>query len=524
MKVMEELLAEGLIGWLFILIIVVSSVLGVHYYLSTRRYYQLARKIPAPPGLPIIGHALDFLKGTEEVFHNVWDTIIDGDVCKLWLGSRLLVFIRNPADVELVLSSRTHLCRPSENNYFEPWQGDGINTVSGCKWKAYRQLIAPIFQLPEIFEPILRYNSRTFENKLFKSIGKDVDCYNYMSESVMEVLLVSILGDNNNTDESKNYSQAIQKLSKIIRCKQNKLWFYPVLIFNLTKLAKLQKNLLVIISRFTRQAVKKRKEVLIKHRQPKDGYIFENQNSDTENNNNNTDCMKEAKRSLSLLDLLMEISNNGITLMDCEVQNQVDALMLEGHNTTALSGSYFLKIMADRPDVQEKCVAELNEIFGDSDRPVTLEDTLEMKYLERCLMETLRIYPPVSFIARELQEDLRLASTNLTIPAETTVMIDVKKVHMNKDLYSSPDAFDPDNFLLENCVSRHYYSFIPFSAGPKSCIGRKYSIFILKVLISSVLRKYRILPASHKESMKPKVLKWTDELLIRLELRKEKKF
>lgn len=51
---------------------------------------------------------------------------------------------------------------------------------------------------------------------------------------------------------------------------------------------------------------------------------------------------------------------------------------------------------------------EVDAIFGDSDRPCTFQDTLEMKYLERCIMETLRMYPPVPAIAREIQQDLPL--------------------------------------------------------------------------------------------------------------------
>lgn len=63
-------------------------------------------------------------------------------------------------------------------------------------------------------------------------------------------------------------------------------------------------------------------------------------------------------------------------------------------------------------NIQDKVIQELDEIFGDSDRPATFQDTLEMKYLERCLMETLRMYPPVPIIARQLKEDLKLCNFN----------------------------------------------------------------------------------------------------------------
>lgn len=65
-------------------------------------------------------------------------------------------------------------------------------------------------------------------------------------------------------------------------------------------------------------------------------------------------------------------------------------------------------MMGCHPDIQEKVIQELDDIFGDSDRPVTFQDTLEMKYLERCLMETLRMYPPVPVIARTINTDLKL--------------------------------------------------------------------------------------------------------------------
>lgn len=58
--------------------------------------------------------------------------------------------------------------------------------------------------------------------------------------------------------------------------------------------------------------------------------------------------------------------------------------------------------------IQDKVIEELDQIFGDSDRPATFQDTLEMKYLERCLMETLRMYPPVPIIARHLKQDITL--------------------------------------------------------------------------------------------------------------------
>lgn len=114
------------------------------------------------------------------------------------------------------------------------------------------------------------------------------------------------------------------------------------------------------------------------------------------------------KKRMAFLDLMIEASQNGVVINDEEIKEQVDTIMFEGHDTTAAGSSFFLCMMGVHQEVQDKVVQELNEIFGDSDRPATFADTLEMKYLERCLMETLRLYPPVPIIARELQQDLKL--------------------------------------------------------------------------------------------------------------------
>lgn len=65
-----------------------------------------------------------------------------------------------------------------------------------------------------------------------------------------------------------------------------------------------------------------------------------------------------------------------------------------------------------------------------------------------------------------------LASENHVIPAGATVVVGTFKLHRREDIYPNPEKFDPDNFLPERTANRHYYAFIPFSAGPRSCVGQ----------------------------------------------------
>lgn len=169
----------------------------------------------------------------------------------------------------------------------------------------------------------------------------------------------------------------------------------------------------------------------------------------------------------------------------------------QGHDTTAAGSSFALCVLGARMDVQDRVMQEINQIFQGSDRHCTFADTVEMKYLERVILESLRLYPPVPVISREVTQDVKLgmcikivfnayltsvfaASGDYSIPANSTVIIAQYMMHRNEEYYPNPLEFNPDRFLPEECQKRHYYSFIPFSAGPRSCVGT--SIGFLKFL------------------------------------------
>lgn len=203
------------------------------------------------------------------------------------------------------------------------------------------------------------------------------------------------------------------------------------------------------------------------------------------------------KNRLAFLDLMIESTYCGVNITDHEIKEEVDTIMFEGHDTTAACASFALCLLACYPHVQERLFEEQKLIFGDVKRAATFADTTQMHYLERVILETIRLYPPVPAIAREVDENIPLASRPLTIPAGATVVICTFKIHRREDLYKDPLVFNPDRW--NEMEQRNYYGFIPFSAGPRSCVGRKYAMLKLKILLSTVCRNY-IIQSSCKES------------------------
>ena len=122
--------------------------------------------------------------------------------------------------------------------------------------------------------------------------------------------------------------------------------------------------------------------------------------------------------------------------------------------------------------MQEMVVQELNEVFGDSDRPCTMEDASKLKYLEACIKEGLRLYPSVPIIERTISEDVEVDGHQ--IPAGASISLLFYALHRNEDFFQDALKFKPERFLQQDNSEgqKHPYAFVPFSAGPRNCIGR----------------------------------------------------
>jgi len=122
-----------------------------------------------------------------------------------------------------------------------------------------------------------------------------------------------------------------------------------------------------------------------------------------------------------------------------------------------------------------------------------------MEYLDRVLKESMRIYPPVPFISRELSEDLTL--DGVTHLKGSLVNIHIIDIHRDPEIYPEPEKFDPDRFLPENCSARSNFAFIAFSAGMRNCIGQKFAMLELKVMLTKIIKNFKISPITKREEI-----------------------
>uniref|UniRef100_A0A1B6CX22 Cytochrome P450 n=1 Tax=Clastoptera arizonana TaxID=38151 RepID=A0A1B6CX22_9HEMI len=182
----------GVTSLFFYLLVPALALWFTYYRMGRRRLYELADKIPGPQGYPLIGNALEFTGGAHRIFENVYTQSFQFEnVVKMWVGPRLFVFLTDPRDVEIILSSHVHIDKSPEYRFFEPWLGNGLLISTGEKWRAHRKLIAPTFHLNVLksFIDLFNQNSREVVRKMLKESGKEFDCHDYMSECTVEILL-----------------------------------------------------------------------------------------------------------------------------------------------------------------------------------------------------------------------------------------------------------------------------------------------------------------------------------------------
>ena len=123
-----------------------------------------------------------------------------------------------------------------------------------------------------------------------------------------------------------------------------------------------------------------------------------------------------------------------------------------------------------------------------------MDNLRELKYLEACIKEALRIRPPVHewFRAHPSGEYLNIKKKKYFIEPSASIFNVTYFIHMDPAHFEEPEKFRPERFLGEH--KRHPFSFIPFSAGARNCIGQKFAMMELKIVLSMLLRTFKFTP------------------------------
>nr|XP_015835227.1 PREDICTED: uncharacterized protein LOC660088 [Tribolium castaneum] len=466
-------------------------------------------KIPGPPPIPFFGNILEFTSTTVVLDIMMKYMKIYGGVVKFHGGpidKTLLVSDYN--FLENVLSSTKILNKTDDYKFLHSWLGTGLLTSAGPKWKKHRRILTPAFhfKILEQFIDVFESAGNKLVKKLEKVVGKDsVDIYPFVTLCTLDIICETAMGIKINAQDNgeSEYVRSVKQMCKIIIERSFSLLQMINLTYPLTKNFYIEKNALKILHQQTNSVINQRRQEL------------KNQSKNIEQEND-----LGTKTRKAFLDLILEATVDGRPLTDTEIREEVDTFMFEGHDTTASAISFALFCLATHPEVQARALEEQKALFGDTKNPTpTYTDLQNMKYLEQVIKEALRLYPSVPFHGRKTNEAVEF-NNGTVVPKDVTITVFTYGIHRNPEYFKDPEKFDPSRF--DTIDGKLPYSFIPFSAGPRNCIGQKFAMLELKSTLSKVVRKFELRPATpeHKLQLTAEtVLKSVNGIKISLKLR-----
>ncbi|XP_077563278.1 cytochrome P450 3A41-like [Haemaphysalis longicornis] len=180
------------------------------------------------------------------------------------------------------------------------------------------------------------------------------------------------------------------------------------------------------------------------------------------------------------------------TLTEDEAMAQCVLFFVAGQDTTASAISYTFYLLAIHPDIQERLRKEVDECFDAHGEHPSLDVVTKLNYLHCVVSEALRMYPPGSRIERSTIGDYALGDTGIKLKKGDVVGVPVYAMHHDPQYFPDPFTFNPERFSDENVGSIQPYTYLPFGAGPRNCIGMRFALQAVKLCVLHTIRNVQL--------------------------------
>ncbi|XP_034239104.1 cytochrome P450 4C1-like [Thrips palmi] len=486
------------------------------------RFLAALRGVPGPRALPLLGNALQ-LTGTQEDFFKLMGTCARayGPMFRLWVGTRPFIFLHSAEAVQPILNSGEHIDKSPDYKFVEAWVGQGLVTSTGNKWRNRRKLLTPAFHsgvLGDFLEPLRREAGILADKMLIHLGGAPFDIVPYAKLAALDVICDTALGKHVGAQRNANnaYVVAIDRITSIVQRRFITPWLKPEALFRLTELGRLQAKCVQVIHGFTSRVYEARKQELERQcaKQFAKGTLQQTLpelQGDQPGQPATPGCMpvpvpvapkpeRRSGRRLAMLDLLLDLKTKGADLTDADIKEEVDTFTFAGHDTTAAGFSWCLYVLGQHADVQDRIVREWREALLQAGGELSVRDLVRLDYMECCIKEVLRLYPVVPLIARDIRHPVSILGED--IPAGCTVLVNAFLLHRDPRFFPDPERFDPERFRGDGDGPRHPFAYVPFSAGSRNCIGQRFAMLELKVLLGTVLDRFHVASADPQNALR----------------------
>jgi cytochrome P450 len=415
--------------------------------------------LPAgPKGLPIVGNTLQFqrdplmfMRRTQQQF---------GRMAHLRLGTETVVAFFRPEHIRYFLMEHPrNFIKPNLGNgaNLKAFLGDGLLTTDGEFHRQQRRLVQPAFHKKHVegyADVMVQFTQEMLETW---QAGTEIDMARSMQQLTLRIILKSLF----NIDSPAQATTLGHAFNDVINNTQRRY----------TALAKLERRLPLAQNRRREAGARTIDDFVY-------GLI--------------TQRRVEGQDVGDVLSMLLDAQDEGNTMTDKQVHDQVLTFVAAGHETAQNTLSWTFYLLSQHPTVYEKLLAELQTVLAG--RTPTVADLASLPYLEWVINESWRYYPPAWLQGRRALEAFDLDGYHF--PANTVALVSQWVTHNLLDIWGDPENFRPERWDPASEQKVSHGAYFPFGGGPRICIGMPFAEMETKLLVASILQRFlpRLVP------------------------------
>ncbi|XP_015784399.1 cytochrome P450 4C1-like [Tetranychus urticae] len=451
----------------------------------------------------------------------------DKSVFVVWLTWFPVVICKDYRSAQLFLGNRNNLEKGWFYNFLDPRFKNGLIGATLDKWSKRRKLVLPALnrRAMENFVPIVVNSCHSLINDLTSTSSCPIDIkdpiylatFNIICQLVMGVQVLPSKASFSSSSSSIPLSslssvkfpsliEAITSFTKPIMSRVVNPLFRLDWLFHCTSLGKTYRHHVNIFNTFSNQAITNRLKTIQSTRP----HSVNHRPSDLEQTFSGLEYNSMRKSTTkSILDYLLTIYLDNKDSLESQsssfklkshhsidikgIKEELDNTLAAGYETTAIAIMWTIYLLGLNPEIQRKAYEDVLDLpLDESDSStLTLDHFNGLTYLDQCVKESIRLIPPLPMIARKLDSDV--VCEGVKIPAGSTVGIMIHMIHRDENIFPNPNVYNPDRFNPERLTSIPACGFIPFSMGPRNCIGQKFAYLEIKIVLAFILKHFTII-------------------------------
>lgn len=418
----------------------------------TTRISDHSSSIPSVPGLPILGNLLDIRRDRLGFFLRVSQAC--GDIGQYRLGRRRMTLVNSPEHISTILVEQSATFEKTRlfRSVMGLLLGHGLLTAENSGYIQQRKLVAPAFQhrriaaYAEVMATYAEDSVHTWAD------GQEINIAHEMMRLTLRIVGKTLF----DVDVLGEADELGTALTQALRWTDER--FKTLLPVPLS-----------VPTPWNRRFTQGRARL--------DATIFQ--------------MIQERRQSEvdrgDLLSMLLHAQDeeHGIRMTDQQVRDEAMTIFLAGHETTANALTWTWYLLTQHPDMYTRVREEVDQALGG--RTPTVDDLPRLPYTLQVVKESLRLYPPAYAIVRQPVKPVVLG--DYLIPAGAVVIISPYVLHRRPDSFADPERFDPDRWTPEHEAKLPRYAYLPFSAGPRICIGNHFAMMEAQLVLATLAQR-----------------------------------